>query len=112
MLKYVNIPGYMGLGEVGGIMSHLYQWVEKDVDESKIILVCAYEGEPIVFKGLLFMRSTPKTYVSVDLLKAEQDSIELIVGPVRVITDINEFNKLKRLFSDGEIIEPHKVIKR
>ena len=109
MLKYADIPNYKGLGEVGGMMSHLYQWIETDADTPNIILVHAYEGEPSVFKGLVFMASDPKTYLSVPLLDDERKALESILGDVRFIEDINEFNKIVQVFPEGEHAIPHNL---
>ena len=55
------------------------------------------------------MASDPKTYLSVPLLDDERKALESILGDVRFIEDINEFNKIVQVFPEGEHAIPHNL---
>ena len=89
MLKYAKIKGFRSLGEVS---PHLYQWIE-DVGQlginPEIILINAYEREPIMYKGYLFKNT--KEYMPVEATEEELEDVKKCIGEVKNIKDVNEF---------------------
>lgn len=90
MMKYVEVKGYQGAGEVA---PHLYQWIENDKDEPNIILVRAYDVETQLWSGKLFLNSSQALYEPITI-----DSDEL--KDVKVVESFKEFIKGSPVESD------------
>ena len=87
MIKYAEIDGYKNLGEIE-MLSHLYQFIEKDKPEPMVILIHAYESETRIFKGYLY--NSTKTYRSVPLEDTEKAIIEIYTGKAEQV-DFDKF---------------------
>lgn len=77
---------------MGEVQPHLYQWIE-DVGQldinPEIILINAYEREPIMYKGYLFQKT--KEYMPIEATEEELKDVKKIIGEVKNIKNVNEF---------------------
>lgn len=83
MIKYVDLPGYKNLGELG-MFSHFYQFMQSGAETPITILLHAYEGDIKAFKGYLLHAN--KTFQSVPITPEERSTLEPFVG---TITQVN-----------------------
>lgn len=93
MIKYMQIPGFSNVGEQG-MMSHIYVWVRdamEDKNRDVIIVKCYVTEKPEVWKGLLFNKT--KTAHSRPNLEVDLTELEKLVGPLKVVTNLQEFFK-------------------
>lgn len=88
MIKYAEIKGYTGLGEV---RPRIYQWLEIESNSPTIILVSVYRGPNLVFKGKLLQKTSG--YKAIDIKPNELKDLERFVGKLEVIRDFNVFNE-------------------
>lgn len=99
MIKYAEIKGYRGVGEVA---PHLYQWVEmKDLSKSgkvkalkdrygAIVLVRAYDTDAKIWCGYIINGN--KTYINgTSKPKRDYDDISKLLGGVEFVTDLKDF---------------------
>lgn len=86
MIKYLDLNGYTNLGMIA---PHVYQFIEKDVQTPKVILVHAYECPAEAFKGFIFQGT--KTFTFVPFETEELQKLEAYVGNCKVMKDFNEF---------------------
>lgn len=100
MIKYCGLDGYNNCGEVQ-MFSHLYQFIEKDEEVPKIILLHAYDICPaLVFKGYVFDKK--RTWTSIPLTEAEKSKIEGYVGTIQEV-DFSEFT------NKHDMLEPYRA---
>lgn len=83
IVKYASIKGFKNLGE---IHHHLYQWIEKDVDEPSIILLRAYDTSPKIWLGKLFNGSN--TYINLDPSILDLKEVNDALGDVELVKDL------------------------
>lgn len=95
MIKYVEIKGYQNLGE---IMPHVYQWIEIESDLPSVILVSAYDGPAIVFKGKVLLNTLE--YKPEKINDDELFELERLVGPLGKVRNFNIFNALTEVAPD------------
>lgn len=97
MIKYAEIAGYAGLGEV---RPHIYQWIEVDVKEPNIIFVKTYDGPSILYKGRVFLDTFE--YIPEKIKSNELEDLEKIIGKIGIVKNFNIFNEMTKLI-EGEI---------
>lgn len=97
MIKYAEIAGYAGQGEV---RPHIYQWVEVDVKEPNVIFVKAYDGPSILYKGKVFFNT--REYIPEKIKGNELEDLEKIIGKIGIVKNFNIFNEMTKLI-EGEI---------
>lgn len=92
MIKYLNLQGYINLGEFG-MFSHIYRFVKQENGKNLFIIVNGYETNNM-WIGYLFDN---KTYENVKLSDSEEkfidDNISEYVGDITRINDLAEFSK-------------------
>lgn len=97
MLKYTKIGNFEPVGEIGGMFSHIYQFVENIKENPSIILINGFVEEQKVFKGKLYNNS--KKFIIEKLKTDEIKQVEQIIGSFKEV-DFKEF--IKNTIFDNE----------
>ena len=90
MLKYTNRGNFKPMGEIGGMFSHIYQFVENIKENPSIILINGFVEEQKVFKGKLYNNS--KKFIIEKLEEDEIKHIEEVIGNFKEV-DFKDFIK-------------------
>ncbi|MFX1590145.1 MAG: hypothetical protein ACFFC1_18555 [Promethearchaeota archaeon] len=93
MIKYLNLQGYINLGEFG-MFSHIYRFVKQENAKNLFILVNGYKTNNNLWIGYIFDN---KVYENIKLSNTEEkfiiENIAEYVGSITRINDLTEFSK-------------------
>jgi hypothetical protein len=90
MIKYAEIPEFQATGETE-FGSHLYTFREKEKQEPQIVLIRAYDVEPVLWCGLLF--NSTKKIVNMPKRELDLTDVNNILGSVKRVDSFKEFIK-------------------